>query len=103
MDANALSAVASEPRRRILRLVLGQEMSAGELASHFQITWPAVSQHLAVLREAGLIAERREGRHRLYSTDPDRLGPLHAVLERMWEADIDRLASLAESEEKDRR
>ncbi len=98
-----LSAVASEPRRRILRLVFKKEMSAGELASRFDISWPAVSQHLSVLRQTGLIGERRQGRSRLYSTNRERLGPLYAVLAAMWESDLDRLAELAESEERDRR
>lgn len=74
-------------------------MSAGELASHFDVTWPAISQHLGVLKKAGLVRERREGRRRLYSTDSARLGPLEAVLEEMWRSDLDRLARLAESEE----
>jgi DNA-binding transcriptional ArsR family regulator len=99
MEPSALAAVASKPRRRILRLVLDREMNAGELAAHFQISWPAVSQHLGVLRRAGLIVERREGRRRIYSTDRRRLGPLHAVLEEMWSTDLDRLAQLAEAEE----
>lgn len=102
MESTALAAVASEPRRRILRLVMGRELSAGELASQFEISWPAVSQHLGVLRRAGLIEERREGRRRLYTTDRRRLGALYAVLTEMWEADLDRLVTLAEAEEADR-
>lgn len=90
--------MASERRRRILRLLLEGEKAAGELASHFEVSWPAISQHLGVLKQAGLIDERREGRRRLYSTDAGRLGPLGAVLEQMWRADLDRLAQLAESE-----
>ncbi len=99
VEPTALKAIASEPRRRILRLVLDEEMTAGRLAAHFQISWPAVSQHLGVLRRAGLIDVRREGRSRIYSTDRRRLGSLHSVLEEMWAADLDRLAHLAEAEE----
>lgn len=102
VEPAALKAITSEPRRRILRLVLDQEMTAGQLASHFQISWPAVSQHLGVLRRAGLIEVRRDGRSRIYSTDRRRLGSLHSVLEEMWGADLDRLAQLAEAEEGNR-
>ena len=93
-----MAAVASDRRRRILRLVLSKEMSAGELASQFEVSWPAISQHLGVLKDAGLIRERREGRSRLYSTDAECLGPLEAVLTEMWRSDLDRLAELAEAE-----
>lgn len=99
MDPSVLSAVASERRRRILRLVHNREMSAGELADHFEVSWPAVSQHLAILKDAGLIKERREGRSRIYSTDSATLGPLEAVLSQMWTVDLDQLAELAEAEE----
>jgi DNA-binding transcriptional ArsR family regulator len=101
MNPEALTAVASERRRRILHLVLGTEMSAGDLASRFDVSWSAISQHLAVLKNAGLIVERRDGRRRLYSTDSARLGPLEAVLEEMWQADLGRLASLAERDERE--
>ena len=100
MHPEALTAVASERRRRILHLVLGEEMSAGDLAAHFDVSWPAISQHLGVLKGAGLISERRDGRKRMYSTDAERLGPLQAVLEQMWRTDLDRLADLAEADER---
>lgn len=98
MDPAALSAIASERRRRILRLVREAELSAGEIAEHFDVSWPAVSQHLAVLKECGLVSERRDGRRRLYSTDSEALGPLEAVLTEMWRSDLDRLGRLAEEE-----
>ncbi len=78
---------------------MNQELSAGTIASHFEMSWPAVSQHLGVLRSAGLVEVRREGKSLIYSTTPESLGPLHQVLLEMWAADIDRLAELAESEE----
>lgn len=101
MSAAALTAVASPRRRRILRLLWDREMSAGELASHFDISWPAISQHLTTLKSAGLVRERREGRHRYYSADGDTVGPLAEVLEQMWAEDLDRLAALAEEDERD--
>lgn len=67
----------SEPKRcAILRLVAGQEMAAGEIATHFAVTRPAISQHLTVLREAGLLTERRECTRRLYRTRPEALAEL---------------------------
>jgi DNA-binding transcriptional ArsR family regulator len=94
-----LDAIASPRRRRILQLVWDGELAAGELAGRFEdVTWPAISQHLRVLREAGLVIERREGRKRLYRADRGSLGPLAAMLEQMWADDLDRLAALAETE-----
>lgn len=96
--AAALSAVASRRRRDMLRLVWDHEMSAGELASHFDISWPAVSQQLATLKEAGLVRERREGRYRYYTSDEDTVGPLVAILRQMWSEDLERLARIVEEE-----
>lgn len=83
-----LDAIASPRRREILRLVWDRELSAGQIASHFDVSWPAVSQNLNVLRDAGLVSERREGRRRLYRAEPRALGPLAAALRAMWKADL---------------
>lgn len=99
MNPQALAAIASHRRQEILRLLWRNERAAGDLASEFDISWPAVSQHLSVLKEAGLVRERRDGRNRFYIADEDTLGPLHTVLADMWAADLDRLATLAENEE----
>ena len=80
-------------------MVWDEERSSGEIASHFDMSWPAVSQNLRVLEEAGLVRKRRRGTTRLYRADRAELGPLKAVLMKMWEADLDRLAALAEDEE----
>ncbi len=94
-----LDAIASPRRRRILHLVWDDELAAGDLAGRFEdVTWPAISQHLRVLKEAGLVIERREGRRRFYCADRDSLGPLATMLEQMWADDLDRLAALAETE-----
>ena len=99
VDQAALDAVASPRRRRILRLVWEDELAAGDVAARFEdVSWPAVSQHLKVLKEAGLVIERREGRHRFYRANRSSMGPLAAMLERMWSDDLDRLAALAEEE-----
>jgi DNA-binding transcriptional ArsR family regulator len=95
----AIRAIAEPRRREILRLVCDSELAAGEIASHFDdVSWAAVSQHLRVLREAGLLRERREGNHRLYRTDRAALGPLRSVLMALWSQDLDRLRTLAEGE-----
>lgn len=96
----ALRAITSPRRRAILRLVWDKEMTSRAIASHFDVTWPAISQNLRVLELAGLVRTRREGTTRLYRADRARLGPLRAVLTKMWETDLDRLADLAEAEER---
>jgi DNA-binding transcriptional ArsR family regulator len=97
-----LLALSTARRRAILRLVWDREMSAGQIASHFDVTWPAVSQNLRVLRQAGLVTERRDGTRRLYRADRKAVRPLEAVLRQMWETDLGRLRTLAEDEERSR-
>jgi DNA-binding transcriptional ArsR family regulator len=90
--------VVAEPRRReILRLVWDDELASGEIAAGIpDITWAAVSQHLAVLRDAGAVRERRAGTRRYYRADRKALGPLRRVLRELWEADLRRLAREAD-------
>jgi DNA-binding transcriptional ArsR family regulator len=99
----ALRAIAEPNRRRILQLVTAKELSAGEIASRFEITRPAVSQHLGVLREAGLVTERREGTRRLYSLRPEGFADLKSFLEAFWDEGLARLKEEAELEEGRRR
>ena len=99
----AIRAIAEPNRRRILRFVAGGELSAGEIASRFEITRPAVSQHLSVLREAGLLSERREGTRRLYSLRPEGFTDLKSFLEAFWDEGLERLKEAAETEEGRRR
>jgi DNA-binding transcriptional ArsR family regulator len=96
----ALKAIAEPNRRRILRLVRDEELSAGEIASNFEISWPAVSQHLGVLKEAGLVDERRNGVRRLYRARPEGLTELQAFLEELWS---DRLTALKREAEREER
>lgn len=100
MEEAVLRAIANPRRRRILRLVWDEERSSGEIASHFDVTWPSISQNLQVLERAGLVRIRREGTSRLYRADRELLRPLEEVLTAMWEADLDRLADLVEDEER---
>ncbi len=92
--------VIAEPRRReILRLVWDAERPATEIAQHFDITFGAVSQHLSVLRKAGLVVVRRDGTRRFYRADRDALRPYTPLLRQMWADRLDQLADLAEAAE----
>src|SRR2546422_3316109 len=100
----AMEAITSPRRRQILRLVWGAERSAGEIASTVrEVSWPAVSQNLRVLKDSGLITERRHGTHRYYKADRRALGPPEVVLRQMWIRDLDRLRELAEEEARAKR
>ena len=91
--------VVAEPRRRaILKLVWDEELPASDIAARFNVSFPAVSQHLSVLREAGFISMRRDGRTRLYRADRKALGPLRPMLEKMWREKLDRLVTLIDEE-----
>jgi DNA-binding transcriptional ArsR family regulator len=93
-------AVAQPKRREILRLLSGRELSAGEIASRFAITQPAVSQHLKVLKDAGLLSERREGTKRMLSVRAEGLAELHDFLAQILPVRLDRLKEVAEREER---
>jgi DNA-binding transcriptional ArsR family regulator len=96
----ALKAIAEPRRRQILALVRDGELAAGEIAAHFDVTRPAVSQHLNVLKEAGLVTERRNGTRRLYRARPEGLAELKAFLEGFWDDRLDALKREAEKEER---
>jgi DNA-binding transcriptional ArsR family regulator len=98
----ALKAIAAPHRRTILRLVSDEELSAGEIASHFDLTRPAVSQHLSVLKEAGLVDERRNGTRRLYRARPEGLVELKAFLDEFWGERLEALKREAEREEREK-
>jgi DNA-binding transcriptional ArsR family regulator len=93
-------AVAQPKRREILRLLSGRELSAGEIASKFAVTQPAISQHLRVLRDVGLLSERREGTKRMLSVRAEGLTELHDFLAAILPAKLDRLKEVAENEER---
>ena len=99
----ALKAIAGPRRRQILALVRDDELSAGEIAAHFDVTRPAVSQHLNVLKEAGLVRERRNGTKRLYRLRPEGLAELKAFLEEFWGDRLETLKREAEREEREKR
>jgi DNA-binding transcriptional ArsR family regulator len=95
----ALRALAEPQRRRILELVGDGELPAGEIAEQFAITPQAVSQHLRVLKDAGLLRERREGTRRLYAVRPEGIASLHAYLDQLWPASLDRLRETVEGDQ----
>ncbi len=97
-QALVLHALAEPRRRAILRLVGDRELAAGEIARRFEVTRPAISQHLRVLREAGLVEERRDGTRRLYRARRARVEELRDYLAGFWEGRLRLLREQAESE-----
>ena len=92
----AAAAIADPIRRRVLELVRDEELPAGAIAASFPVSRPAVSRHLRVLREAGLVQERRSGRERLYRADPAPLAELRSWLDGYWAGRLQALKQLAE-------
>jgi DNA-binding transcriptional ArsR family regulator len=95
----ALKAIAEPRRRAILRLVRDDELSSGDIAGRFEVTGPAISQHLGVLKAAGLVTERRSGTRRLYRARPEGLRDLRAFLEDFWDDGLERLRTAAEHDQ----
>lgn len=96
----AFRAIAEPRRREILRIVRDRELPAGQIARHFDVTRPAISQHLRVLKDAGLITERRQGTQRLYRARPEGLEELRHYLEGFWEGRLRLLARAAEEDQR---
>lgn len=94
----ALKAIAEPRRRAILRLVADDELPAGEIAAAFDVTRTAISQHLTVLKNAGLLSERRDGTRRLYRARPEGLDSLREFLTEMWAGSLDAARRLVEAE-----
>lgn len=105
-DERAVDAAAraiAEPRRRqILALVRDAELSAGQIAAEFDVSRPAISQHLTVLKEAGLLTERRQGTSRLYQARPEGMAGLRDFMEGFWRDRLERLKLAAELEQQRR-
>lgn len=92
-----LDALGDPTRRRVLAILRGGARPVGEIARRLPVSRPAVSQHLRVLKEAGLVRGRREGARRLYAVDPGGLAALRAYLELFWDTT---LAAFKQSAEK---
>lgn len=99
MIDDAFRALAEPRRRDILLLVQDRELTAGEIASRFEVTRPAISQHLKVLTKAGLISLRPQGTRRLYRARPEGLEELRRYLGQFWDEKLFLLARAAEKEE----
>jgi DNA-binding transcriptional ArsR family regulator len=100
-DAHDLLRALAEPqRRRVLELIGQDERASGEIAEHFDISPQAVSQHLKVLREAGLLRERRSGTRRLYAVRPEAVDDVRAYLDRLWPASLARLKDVVERDQR---
>jgi DNA-binding transcriptional ArsR family regulator len=95
---DALRALAEPRRRAILRLVAHSELSAGEIAGCFDVTRTAVSQHLTVLKNAGLLTERRQATRRLYRARPEGLAGLREFLDQMWASSLEVARDLVEAD-----
>ena len=94
----ALRALAEPRRRAILELVATGELAAGEIAAHFDITRPAISQHLTVLKDAGLLLERREGTRRIYRARPEGFDEVRHMIDQIWASSLDVARRLVEAE-----
>jgi len=93
---SVLRALADPHRREIIRLIQGTELPAGQIAANFTLTQQAVSQHLTVLKRAGLLEERREGTRRLYRFRSDALAPVRDLLDEFWPDALERLKRAVE-------
>lgn len=98
-QSTALKAIAQPRRAAILRLVWDAERAAGEIAANFpDVSHAAISQHLRVLKEAGLVTERREGRMRLYAANPVTVAGIRRFLESFWDSALERLRRVVEED-----
>ena len=93
-------ALAQPKRREILRLLAGRELTAGEIASHFAVTQPAISQHLKILKDVELLNERREGTKRVLSVRAQGFEDLQRFLAELLPSRLERLKEVAEEEER---
>ncbi|HWC39199.1 MAG TPA: metalloregulator ArsR/SmtB family transcription factor [Acidimicrobiales bacterium] len=93
-----LRAISDPRRREIIRLVRRRELSAGEIAARFDVSRPAISQHITILREAGLLSERRAGNRRLYRARPEALAGVRSFVDEFWTDHLARLKEAAENE-----
>ena len=98
--AQALHALGDPTRRAVLEELREGPRAVGEIAARLPVSRPAVSQHLRVLKEAGLVTERQNGTRRLYRVDPDGLAELREYLEGFWEEALASFKTAAEKEER---
>jgi DNA-binding transcriptional ArsR family regulator len=99
MDSRVFAALADPTRRAVLEHIAERPQSVGALAAQLPVSRPAVSQHLKVLKDAGLVADEAQGASRIYRIDPQGLGPLRRWLDHQWERSLDNFKRLAEQED----
>jgi DNA-binding transcriptional ArsR family regulator len=95
--ADGLSALGDPTRRAIFERLAARPHAVGELAGELPISRPAVSQHLKVLKDAGLVIDRPAGNRRIYQLDPDGVGALRAYLDRFWNQALTAFKAAAEA------
>lgn len=96
---NIFRALAEPKRVEILKLLRDRERAVGEIAGHFDVTRPAISQHLRVLSDAGLVTARQEGTKRLYSIQPEGIEELRQFVAEFWDTRLERLKEAVEESE----
>lgn len=102
-QVKALSTLADPTRRAIFERLAGKPRSVGELAQGLPVTRPAVSQHLKVLKDAGLVTDEAQGTRRVYRIDPHGLGEIRKWLDQFWDRSLDAFAAELERDKKDNR
>jgi DNA-binding transcriptional ArsR family regulator len=98
-NGDTIAALADPTRRAVFERLRGGPLAVGEIARDLPVSRPAVSQHLRVLKEAGLVTERKEGTRRLYRVDPDGLAGLRAYFEGFWTDALAAFKAAAEAEQ----
>lgn len=100
MNDRVFAALADPTRRSLFERVSEGPQTVGVLAKQFPISRPAVSQHLKILKEAGLVSDEARGTSRIYRIDPKGLGPLRRWLDEQWSRSLDNFKALAEQEDR---
>ena len=100
-NAKAFAALSDPTRREVFERLADGPRAVGELARGLPVSRPAVSQHLRVLKEAGLVTDRADGTRRVYQIDPEGLGQMRAWLDRFWGVALDAFAAEAERQERE--
>lgn len=100
MNSRIFAALSDSTRRAVFERVAERPQSVGALAAHLPVSRPAVSQHLKVLKEAGLVTDEARGTSRIYRIDPEGLGPLRRWLDEHWDRSLANFKRLAEQEDR---
>jgi DNA-binding transcriptional ArsR family regulator len=99
MESRAFAALADPTRRALFERLAERPQSVGQLADQMPVSRPAVSQHLKVLKHAGLVADEARGTSRIYRIDPHGLGPLRRWLDEQWDRSLQNFKRIAEQED----